>query len=56
MIYACERDAERVQTRRSEYQAEIAAINGRLKFLDEAGSNLALEAPLWTRRAGCAGI
>jgi len=42
MIYACERDAERVQTRRSEYHAEIAAISGRLKFLDEAGSNLAM--------------
>jgi transposase len=42
MINATERDCERVQTRRSEYQAEIAAISGRLKFLDEAGSNIAM--------------
>ena len=42
MIYATERDLERVQTRRDEYRAEIAAISGRLKFLDEAGSNLAM--------------
>ena len=42
MIYASERDLERVQTRRGEYQAEIAAVIGRLKFLDEAGSNIAM--------------
>ncbi len=42
MIYASERDLERVQARRGEYQAEIAARIGRLKFLDEAGSNLAM--------------
>lgn len=42
MIYAAERDLERVQTRRGEYQAEIAVISGRLKFLDEASSNLAM--------------
>ena len=42
MIYASERDLERVQTRRSEYQTEMAALSGRLKFLDEAGSNLAM--------------
>lgn len=43
MIYALERDLERVQTRRGEYQAEIGLeIVGRLKFLDEAGSNLAM--------------
>lgn len=42
MIYATERDLERVQVRRGEYQAEIRAVIGRLKFLDEAGSNLAM--------------
>lgn len=42
MIYAAERDLERVQIRRSEYEAEIAAVIGRLKFLDEAGSNIAM--------------
>jgi len=42
MIYATERDLERVQIRRGEYQTEIAAVSGRLKFLDEAGSNLAM--------------
>ncbi len=42
MIYAAERDLERVQTRRGEYKAEIAAVLGRLKFLDEAGSNVAM--------------
>jgi transposase len=42
MIYASERDSERVQSRRADYQAEIVAISGRLKFLDEAGSNLAM--------------
>ena len=42
MIYACERDLERVRIRRDEYQREIAAVIGRLKFLDEAGSNIAM--------------
>ena len=42
MIYAAERESERVQARRVEYQAELVAISGRLKFLDEAGSNLAM--------------
>ncbi len=42
MIYASERDLERVQARRGAYQAEIAARIGRLKFFDEAGSNLAM--------------
>jgi hypothetical protein len=43
MIYASERDLERVRARRGEYQAEIVLeIVGRLKFLDEAGSNLAM--------------
>ncbi len=42
MIYASERDLERVQARRGEYTAELAAVTGRLKFLDEAGSNLAM--------------
>ena len=42
MIYATERDLERVQTRRGEYQREMAATSGRLKFLDEAGSHLAM--------------
>lgn len=43
MIYAAERDLERVQLRRTEYQTEISLeILARLKFLDEAGSNLAM--------------
>lgn len=43
MIHASERDSERVQLRRADYQLEITAeIIGRLKFLDEAGSNLAM--------------
>lgn len=42
MIYATERDLERVQARRVEYQVEMTAISGRLKFLDEAGSNIAM--------------
>lgn len=43
MIYASERDLERVQIRRGEYAAEIVLeIVGHLKFLDEAGSNLAM--------------
>lgn len=31
-----------MQARRNEYRAEVAALVGRLKFLDEAGSNLAM--------------
>ena len=43
MIYAAERDLERVRARRGEYGAEIVLeILGQLKFLDEAGSNLAM--------------
>ena len=42
MIYATERDLELVRIRRDEYQAEIGGISGQLKFLDEAGSNLAM--------------
>jgi transposase len=43
MIHAAERDSERVRLKRADYQLEIAAeIIGRLKFLDEAGSNLAM--------------
>jgi transposase len=42
MIYAAERDLERVRIRRDEYQREMAAVTGRLKFLDEAGSNIAM--------------
>lgn len=42
MIYATERDFERVQIRRGQYQAEIRTVIGRLKFLDEAGSNIAM--------------
>lgn len=42
-VYATERDTERVQARRREYQAEIALeMVSRLKFLDEAGSNIAM--------------
>jgi hypothetical protein len=42
MIYVSERDFERVRARRVEYQAEMATSLGRLKFLDEAGSNIAM--------------
>lgn len=43
MIYASERDLERVRLRRLEYQTEIGLeMVGRLKFLDEAGSKLAM--------------
>jgi transposase len=42
MIYAAERDQERVQARRAEYAAEMAAVIGEWKFIDEAGSNLAM--------------
>jgi hypothetical protein len=42
-IYAAERDSERVQIKRREYRLKIAAalISG-FKFLDEAGSNIAM--------------
>jgi transposase len=43
MIHASERDTERVRLKRAGYQSEITAeMVGRLKFLDEAGSNLAM--------------
>jgi transposase len=43
-----ERDSERVTARRAEYRDETSGIDlSRLKFLDEAGSNLAM-----TRRSG----
>jgi hypothetical protein len=43
LIYAAERDLERVRARRSEYQTEIALeLLARLKFLDAAGSNIAM--------------
>lgn len=43
MIHASERDTERVQLKRAGYQSEITAqMVGRLKFLDEAGSNIAM--------------
>lgn len=43
MIYAAERDLEHVQSRREEYKLEISwEIFQKLKFLDEAGSNLAM--------------
>lgn len=41
--HACERESERVQARRVEYQVEITGESfSRFKFLDEAGSNLAM--------------
>ena len=50
MIYACERDLERVQSRGEEYNFEIGLeIISRLKFLYEAGSTIAM-----TRLYGCA--
>ena len=43
MIHASERDSERVRFKRVDYQLEITAeMVERLKFLDEAGSNLAM--------------
>ncbi len=42
-LHADERESDRVQIRRVEYQAEVAGeILSKLKFLDEAGSNLAM--------------
>ncbi len=42
-LHAAERESARVQLRRAEYQAEVAAeLISRFKFLDEAGSNLAM--------------
>lgn len=42
-LHACERESERVQLRRVEYRAELEnEILSRFKFLDEAGSNLAM--------------
>lgn len=43
MIQAFEQETERVQKRRAEYAVAIATETvGRLKFLDESGSNLAM--------------
>lgn len=43
MIHASERDLERVRESRAEYQLVIASeIGKRLKFLDEAGSSIAM--------------
>lgn len=43
MIFASERDTERVQEQRAAYRHELAAeVIGRLKFLDESGSNIAM--------------
>lgn len=42
-LHASERDSERVQIRRRAYQAEVNnEVLSKLKFLDEAGSNLAM--------------
>ena len=42
-VYATERELERVQKKREEYGAESSQWDiGRFKFLDEAGSNLAM--------------
>lgn len=42
-VYAAERDLERVQERRAEYAAQSSKLDiRRLKFIDEAGSNLAM--------------
>lgn len=42
-LHAAERETERVQQRRVEYAREVASIDlSRFKFLDEAGSNLAM--------------
>jgi transposase len=43
MIFASERDTERVQQQRAAYRHELAGeVVGRLKFLDESGSNIAM--------------
>lgn len=43
MIYAAERETERVRLMREEYRQQMTTeIVGRLKFLDEAGSNVAM--------------
>lgn len=43
MIHASERETDRVQERRAQYQVEIAReIVQRLKFLDESGSSIAM--------------
>ena len=42
-LHAAERESERVQGRRAEYEAEVKAeVLVNFKFLDEAGSNLAM--------------
>lgn len=43
MIYASERETEQARAKREDYEREIALeIVSRLKFIDEAGSNLAM--------------
>lgn len=43
MIYASERETEEVRAKREDYEQEMALeIVSRLKFIDEAGSNLAM--------------
>ncbi len=43
MIHASERETERVQEKRAEYRTLLAKeLVGRLKFLDEAGSSIAM--------------
>ena len=42
-LHACERESERVQHRRAEYDSQVKAeVLSKFKFLDEAGSNLAM--------------
>ena len=42
-LHACERETERVQRRRVEYHEQVKTeVLSKLKFLDEAGSNLAM--------------
>jgi hypothetical protein len=42
-VYAAERDLERVQRQRADYAVESSGIDvRRFKFIDEAGSNLAM--------------
>lgn len=47
MIFASERETETVQEQRAEYRRRMigAEILGRLKFLDESGSNIAMTRP-----------
>jgi len=42
-LHACERETERVEQRRVEYKGEVKTeVLSKLRFLDEAGSNLAM--------------